>query len=115
VTVTCDDVVALLADAPDGRLSLGGAARRHVDGCLGCQSEALHYRRLRRELRALRGEPVVAPDDLLGDVLGSIEVRARRAGRRVVYVGGLAAATAAGVGGVIVLATRTRRRLPLAG
>jgi hypothetical protein len=36
-------------------------------------------------------------------------------GRRVAYVGGIAAATAAGVGGAIVIATRTRRRLPMAG
>ena len=36
-------------------------------------------------------------------------------GRRVAYVGGIAAATAAGLGGALVLASRSRRRLPLAG
>ena len=36
-------------------------------------------------------------------------------GRRVAYVGGIAAATAAAAGGAIVIAGRARRRLPLAG
>jgi hypothetical protein len=116
VEPSCAEVSALLSDAPDGRVSLGGPARRHVDACLRCQAEAATYRRLRRELRALRAEPLAAPADLLADLLEALpEGRARRTGRRVAYVGGLAAATAAGVGGVIVLASRTRRRLPLAG
>jgi hypothetical protein len=116
--MTCDEVAAMLSTAPDGQLSLGGAARRHVDGCLRCQAEAVHYRRLRRELRSLRTQSLPAPQGLLGEVLDALPVggpRPRGARRRAAYVGGLAAATAAGVGGVIVLASRTRRRLPLAG
>jgi hypothetical protein len=35
-------------------------------------------------------------------------------GRKVAYLGGLAAATAAGVGGAIVIASRSKRRLRLA-
>ena len=60
---------------------------------------------------------------LLAEILASVEaagerhaVRSLLTGRRVAYLGGLAAATAAGAAGAIVLATRSRRRrLPLAG
>jgi len=121
--LTCDDVAERLAGATDGALSLEPAARRHVDGCLRCQAEVVHQRRLRRALRDLRHE-LSAPDPtLLDELLSAVgsdgERRAGRLsihGRRVAYVGGLAAAaTAAGVGGAMVLANRTRRRLPLAG
>ena len=60
----------------------------------------------------------------MGDVLAHLEaagergaVRATLTGRKVAYLGGIAAATAAaGAGAAIVLATRGRKgRLPLAG
>ena len=60
---------------------------------------------------------------LLPDILAAIEEAGERRalrelldGRRVAYLGGLAAAaTAAGVGGALVIASRSRRRLRLAG
>ena len=121
--LTCEDVAERLADAPDGALSLDPAARRHVEGCLRCQAVALQHRKLRRALRGLRDELSSPDPGLLDELLTAVETDAgRRAsrrsghGRRVVYVGGLAAAaTAAGLGGAVVLVNRTRRRLPLAG
>jgi hypothetical protein len=118
--VTCDQVVELLSDAHDGTLSLTPAARAHVETCLRCQAEAVQYRRLRRGLRGLRADLVEPGPAMLSELLVAVTegaerrvVRARINGRRVAYVGGIAA-TAAGLGGAIVLA-RTRRRLPLAG
>jgi len=118
--VTCDDVAEALSAAPDGALSLDPSARRHVEQCLHCQAEAVQYRRLLRTLRAMRADLAQPAPGLLDELLGALDESARRGrarltGRRAAYVGGLAAATAAGVGGVIVLASRTRRRLPLAG
>ena len=53
---------------------------------------------------------------LLADILANLEeagerhaIRSLLSGRRMAYVGGLAAATAAGAAGAIVFATRTRR------
>jgi anti-sigma factor RsiW len=128
--LTCEDVAERLSDAPDGALSLDPGARRHVEGCLRCQAEAIQHRKLRRALRGLRDELSAPRPGLLVELLSAVDTDAERRGgrlslpaplgpvgrRRVAYVGGLAAAaTAAGVGGAVVLVTRTRRRLPLAG
>ncbi len=121
--LTCEVVVERLSDARDGTLSLDPDARRHVASCVRCQAEALQQRKLRRALRGLRDELSDPAPGLLDELLTAVDTDAdRRAGRlsthgrRVAYVGGLAAAaTAAGVGGAVVLVTRTRRRLPLAG
>jgi uncharacterized membrane protein YccC len=119
--VTCEQVADELSGAADGTVSLSASARRHVETCLRCQAEAAQYRKLLRALRGLRGQLVEPAPGLLAELLDSLEsgdrraVRSRLTGRRAAYVGGLAAATAAGVGGALVLASRTRRRLPLAG
>ena len=128
--LTCEDVAERLADAPDGALSLDAAARRHVEGCLRCQAVAVQHRKLRRALRGLRDELSAPGPGLLDELLSAVDTDAEhRPGRlavpaalrpdgrrRVAYVGGLAAAaTAAGLGGAVVLVNRTRRRLPLAG
>ena len=120
VRLTCDDVADALSAAPDGAVSLDPAARRHVEHCLRCQAEVAQYRRLLRTLRAMRTDLDEPAPGLLDDLLAALDASARRGrgrltGRRAAYVGGLAAATAAGVGGALVLASRTRRRLPLAG
>jgi len=119
VEPTCVEVAEQLSAATDGALSLPAPARRHVEHCLRCQAEAAQYRRLLRLLRSMRAETVTPAPGLLDGLLdaldGPVARRGGLTGRRAAYVGGLAAATAAGVGGVIVLASRTRRRLPLAG
>jgi hypothetical protein len=67
-------------------------------------------------MRSLRTDVLEPAPGLLADILASIEeagerqaVRSILSGRRLAYVGGLAAATAAGAAGAIVFATRTRR------
>jgi hypothetical protein len=108
--VRCEHLADLLPGFDDG-VPVQRRARRHVEHCLRCQAELVRYRRQRRALASLRAEVVSPPDDLLEHLVVDLGP-ARRSGRerrRAAYVGGLAAATAAGVGGVLVLATRSRR------
>lgn len=122
-TVACEDVSARLSDVAEGAAALDGQERRHVDHCLRCQAELVQYRKLLRALRALRVQVIEPAPGLLPDLLAAIEEAGERRalrdlldGRRVAYLGGLAAAaTAAGVGGALVIANRSRRRLRLAG
>jgi len=96
--------------------------RRHVETCLRCQAELVQYRKLLRNLHQLRTELIEPAPGLLPEILASLgEASERRAmgflltGRRAAYVGGIAAATAAGAAGAIVLTARVRhRRLRLA-
>jgi hypothetical protein len=118
----CDQVADRLSDAADGALLLDAPAREHVEQCLRCQAELVQYRKLLRALRALRTEVLEPAPGLLPEVLAGLEEAGERRalknllrGRRVAYVGGIAAATAAGAAGAIVLASRARRRMPLAG
>jgi len=67
-------------------------------------------------MRSMRTEVLEPAPGLLADVLATIEsagerhaIRSLLSGRRVAYLGGLAAATAAGAAGAIVYTTRTRR------
>lgn len=124
MAVECRDLADRLAAAAAEPDALDRAARRHVDGCLRCQADLVQHRRLLRTLRTLRTEVLVPAPGLVSEVLAHIEeagerhaVRSLLSGRRVAYIGGLAAATAAaGAAGAIVIVSRTRhRRLPLAG
>ncbi|CAM8644259.1 hypothetical protein MCETE7_01217 [Acidimicrobiia bacterium] len=123
----CREVAAVLpalVDDPALLEGLGrGAGEQHLKECLRCQAEVARYRRLRRTMRGLSevgystdlasGEPratAVAIESLeaaLDDAIGRRE-RIRIVGRKTALLGGIAAATAAGVGGVLVLATRRR-------
>ncbi|CAN5151952.1 hypothetical protein BH20ACT3_BH20ACT3_18460 [soil metagenome] len=120
----CEAVEGSLAGVVDGDTLQDRAERRHAEHCLRCQAELAQYRRLLRGMQALRSEIAPPPVGLLGDVLAHIEsegersaMRATLNGRKVAYIGGIAAATAAaGAGAAIVLVTRGRKgRLPLAG
>ncbi len=120
----CDLIAESLAGAVDGTTNLDRTDRRHVEHCLRCQAELAQYRKLLRAMQSLRIEGVAPPAGLVGSVLAHVEaagerraVRATLTGRRVAYLGGIAAATAAaGAGAAIVLVSRGRRgRLPLAG
>ena len=120
--VRCEDVAPTLGDAAAGAVPFDAATRLHIEHCLRCQAEIVQYRRVLRGLRALRTQVLEPEPGLLPGILASItEASERRAlrelldGRRVAYVGGLAAATAAGVGGAIVLASRSKRAHRLAG
>jgi hypothetical protein len=117
-------VAAALPGIVDGYDVAEPELRRHVDMCLRCQAELVQYRKVLKVLRDVRMQVIEPTPGLLPDILASIgdagERRAMRhllTGRRVAYVGGIAAATAAaGAAGAIVLANRARsRRLRLAG
>ena len=127
----CRDVADLLPariDDPAALSVLGdGVGERHLGTCLRCQADLARYRRLRRMMRTMGGDgfgpvprpnPGSDPELALAMAIESVEIaleqaigrrdRIRVAGRRTALLGGLAAATAAGVGGVLVLATRRR-------
>mgnify|MGYP005868080055 CR=1 FL=1 len=120
--VSCPAVRPSLAGVADGTLTLEASAQRHLETCLRCQADLAQYRKLLRSLRALRTEVRKPAPGLLEEIFASLEgagqrrsVRGLLSGRRVAYLGGLAAATAAGAASAIVLASRSRRRMPLAG
>jgi hypothetical protein len=121
--VSCRTVADALPGIVEGETVADPTIRRHVETCLRCQAELAQYRKVLRALHQLRTEVIEPAPGLLPDILSSIgaagERRAMRfllTGRRAAYVGGIAAATAAGAAGVIVMATRARHRkeLPLA-
>jgi len=114
--VQCEDLGDALAAVAEGDALLGRAERRHVERCLRCQAEVVQYRKLLRAMRAMRTDVLEPAPGLLADILAGLEeagerhaVRSLLSGRRIAYLGGLAAATAAGAAGAIVFATRTRR------
>ena len=82
----------------------------------------MQYRRLLKTLHHLRTEVLEPAPGLLTEILANLEaagergaVRSLLSGRRGAYLGGLAAATAAGAAaGAIVLANRARKRVRLA-
>lgn len=120
----CEAIAESLPGVVDGSARLDRAERRHVEQCLRCQAELAQYRKLLRAMHLLRTDVGAVPDGLVGTILAHVEsagersaVRATLSGRRVAYLGGIAAAaTAAGAGAAIVLVSRGRRgRLPLAG
>ena len=85
---------------------LDRSARRHVDRCLRCQAELVQYRKLLRALHALRTEVLEPAPGLLADILATSRRRASAtpsarccSGRRMAYVGGIAAAATAGAAG----------------
>lgn len=120
----CEALADVLPGVVDGSASLERADRRHVERCLRCQAELAQYRKLLRAMQGLRSVTATEPSGLVTDVIAHLEaaserraVRAALTGRKVAYIGGIAAAaTAAGAGAAIVLVTRGRKgRLPLAG
>ena len=82
----------------------------HVERCLRCQAELVQYRKLLRALHGLRDEVLEPAPGLLAEILAALEAAGERQrsrgsllGRTVAYLGGIAAATAAGAAGAIVL------------
>lgn len=118
----CESVAVALPAIVDGGEVADLELRRHVETCLRCQAELAQYRRVLRALHQLRTEVLEPAPGLLPDILASIGAAGERramgfllTGRQAAYLGGIAAATAAGAAGAIVLASRARsRRLSLA-
>ncbi len=109
----CERLASQLPGVVDGGVALDEQRREHLAQCLRCQAEVARYRRLRRELAATAIHPISPPDGLLDALAGGYAERpapvtAHEHRRRAAYIGGLAA-TAAGVGGALVLAARSRR------
>ena len=115
----CDEVADLLAASAEDGLIEDRAARRHVERCLQCQAEVVQYRKLLRALRTMRTEILEPAPGLLAEVLVGLEeagerhaLRSALHGKKVAYIGGIAAAaTAAAAGGAIVLVRTRSRRL----
>jgi hypothetical protein len=115
--VLCDELFESLAGVADGSVLLDRPQRRHVERCLRCQAELAQYRKLLRALQTLRTEVLEPAPGLLADILTTLEqagerhaLRSLLSGRRAAYLGGIAAATAAGAAGAILLASRSRRQ-----
>lgn len=116
--VGCDAVAAHLPAVVDGDERAPAPVVRHVERCLRCQAELAQYRKLLRLLHQLRTEVLEPAPGLLADLLAAIEAAGERRairsllhGRRIAYIGGIAAATAAaGAAGVLVAVSRARRR-----
>ena len=119
----CDRHAESLPGVVDGSARLDRSGRRHVASCLRCQADLAQYRRLMRTMVHLGEETLTPPPGLLTEILAAVELagesRSARlvlTGRKVAYVGGIAAATAAAGAGAAIVFTRGRRgRLPLAG
>ena len=113
-TKQCDHLADLMPGLLDDQNLFSPEDASQVAQCLSCQAEMSRYRRLERTLRDLRDLAVSVPTGLLEDLLEDLDSASERrerhriAGRRAASLVGLAAATAAGVGGVLVLATRRR-------
>lgn len=112
----CEALSELLAEAAEGRPVSDRAARAHVEHCLRCQADLAQYRRLHRGLRQLSDRRIATPGEWVDEVLGAIDEvnsgsTASRTLRRAAVLGGMAAVTAAGAASVLVLSTRSRRRL----
>ena len=121
--LTCDAVADLLAEAADGAAVLDAPASRHIESCLRCQAEVVQYRKLLRALHTLRTEVLEPTPGLLADILAGLAgdgerraVRSMLRGRRMAYVGGIAAAaTAAGAGAILIAAKSRKAKVRLAG
>jgi hypothetical protein len=112
----CDDLTDALSAAAEGSALLGHSERAHVERCLHCQAELVQYRKLLRAMRSMRTEVLEPAPGVLSEILANLEeagerraIRSLIAGHRAAYLGGLAAATAAGAAGAIVFASRARR------
>ncbi len=112
----CDELADDLAAAADGSVLLGRNERRHVERCLRCQAEVVQYRKLLRAMHAMRTEVLEPAPGLLSDILANLEAAGERrairsilSGHKAAYLGGLAAATAAGAAGAVLYANRARK------
>ena len=119
--MSCDQVADALPAIVDGLEVAELDVQRHVAACVRCQAELVRYRKVLRALHQLRTEVLEPAPGLLPDILAAMGAAGERRaihhllnGRRVAYVGGIAAATAAGAAGAILANRARHRRLRLA-
>ena len=117
-TITCDAIADDLAGVADGSVTLEWAERKHVEGCLRCQADLVQYRKVLRAMRAMRTEVLEPAPGLLSDIFAHLgeagerqAIRSMLTGRRVAYLGGVAAVTAAGAAGALIAARNRRLRV----
>lgn len=110
----CDRMAEALAGVADGSVVLDADEQAHVDECLRCQADLAQYRRVLKALRAMRTEVFRPPAGLFAEIVEGLEQAGERqvlrsiiTTKRVAYLGGIAAATAAGAAGAL-LASRAR-------
>jgi hypothetical protein len=108
-----DHVSSLLSAIIDGEIELESPETGELATDLRFQAELANYRRMHRGLRALRDELLDPGPAMVDEVMTTLDEQADRHGLRAVitpkraaYIGGIAAATAAGVGTALVLARR---------
>jgi hypothetical protein len=113
-SLTCASIAEILPALAADEAGASRRVRSHVAVCLRCQAEIARYRRLTRQLRSLRDEPVTPAPTLAAQVVAGIDAawvpRGSRVVRNLACVGGISVATVAGAG---VLVWMGRRR-PLA-
>lgn len=68
----CEEVAGQLALVVDQQSSPSRALLIHIDRCLSCQADLVHYRTLLRMLAELRDEADRLPAGVLADLLGNI-------------------------------------------
>lgn len=112
----CDELTLQLAEVAEGSATLPRSQQRHVEQCLRCQAELVQYRKILRAMRAMRTQVLEPSPGLVADILAHIEeagertaIRSIISNHKVAYLGGLAAATAAGAAGAILVASRSRK------
>ena len=115
----CDELTEALPEMADLATIADVPTRKHIESCLRCQAELVQYRKLLRALHNLRTEVLEPAPGLLPDILARLEhagerhaLRSMLTGRRLAYAGGIAAATAAGAAGAILIASRGKRLRP---
>ena len=116
--LTCEEVASALPGIVDGVERADRRVEEHVETCLRCQAELVHYRKLLRALRQLRTEYLEPAPGVLTGILAHLEATGERGairslvtGRRAAYIGGVAvAATAAGAAGTVMLINRVSQR-----
>jgi hypothetical protein len=111
-TLDDDRISALLSEVADGAVDLDPELAQRLEQDLRFQAELVQYRKLLRAMRGLRSEVYQPDDTLVVEVLARLDEADRAGllsvitGRRAAYLGGIAAATAAGVGTALVLVRR---------
>lgn len=95
------DAVAMIAAGEDG---VDDCAAAHVGSCLRCQAEVAAYRRVLATMRLMRGDEFPLPGGLIAEALDALHASGAPVGEgaplwavRAAYVGGITAASAAGM------------------
>ncbi|HET6964674.1 MAG TPA: hypothetical protein VFH58_07855 [Acidimicrobiales bacterium] len=112
-TAACRDAVDAVAVLAAGEPGVDRRGAAHVASCLRCQAEVVAYRRVLSTMKGMRDDLVSAPDAAVAEAVDALHSASGSEGApvwavRAAYVGGITAASAAGM-----LVWFSRRRLGL--